>query len=87
MRRKSFWYYFLILFLGAFIGTLLGELIGFILPQGVVKQFFLKFAPINVGPFDVNFVLIKITLGFFVKLNVVGLLGILIAAYILRWMD
>jgi hypothetical protein len=87
MRRKSIWYYIFVLFLGAFLGTLLGELIGFVLPEGVVKQFFLKFAPIHVGPFDVNFVMLKITLGLFVKLNVVGLIGIILAAYILRWMD
>ncbi|GAB4182549.1 MAG: hypothetical protein Kow00108_19430 [Calditrichia bacterium] len=87
MRKKSVWYFVFVIFLGAFIGTLLGELLGFVLPDGVVREFFIRFAEVNVGPFDINLVLLKFTLGIALKLNIVGLLGVLLAAWILRWLD
>ncbi|MEE3149550.1 MAG: hypothetical protein VX284_01070, partial [Candidatus Neomarinimicrobiota bacterium] len=40
-KTKSISLIFLVLFFGAMIGTLLGELLGFLLPPGVVKDFFL----------------------------------------------
>jgi len=75
----------IILFFGALIGTALGEVLGLILPEGVVKQFFLRSAEGGVGPLTLNAVLFRITFGFHFKLNVIGIVGIALAAYILRW--
>ena len=69
------------------IGSALGEVIAYILPSGVVKQFFLKSATASVGPGTLNIIILTLTLGFSIKLNVMGVIGIFIAAYILRWMD
>ncbi len=84
-RKKSLGYVILVLFLGALIGSALGEVIGLILPDGVVKQFFLVSVSGGIEPATLNAVLFSITLGFKVKLNVIGVIGIIIAAYILRW--
>jgi len=84
-RKKSFGYIVLVLFLGAMIGSALGEIIGLILPDGVVKQFFLNSVSGGIEPATLNAVLFSITVGFKIKLNVVGIVGIVIAAYILRW--
>jgi hypothetical protein len=66
-------------------GTLLGELIGLLLPAGVVKDFFLKSGAIGFGPGTLNAVLFTITIGLSFKINVVGLIGIGVAVYLLRW--
>jgi hypothetical protein len=85
MNRKSLGFVFLILIIGAIIGTALGELIAYLLPEGVVEQFFLKSATIGFEPFTVNLGIISFTLGFKFILNVIGIVGIAFAAYMLRW--
>ena len=74
-----------ILVLGAILGSLVGEILGFILPEGVVKQFFLLSKTISIGPGTVDLIMFKFTLGFSITLNVVSLIGIGIAYYLLRW--
>ncbi|MDZ7290075.1 MAG: DUF4321 domain-containing protein [candidate division KSB1 bacterium] len=83
--KRSLGFIIVVLLLGALAGTLLGELIGLLLPAGVVKEFFLRSGQIALGPGTLNAVLFSITLGLTLKINVVGLIGIGIAAYLLRW--
>ena len=71
--------------LGAVIGTLVGEILGFILPEGVVKQFFLLSKTLSVGPGTLNIIMLQLTLGLSITLNVISLIGIAIAYYLLRW--
>jgi hypothetical protein len=71
--------------LGALIGSTLGEVIGLILPDGVVKDFFLRSASIGIEPVLVNLVIIAFTFGFTFKLNIIGVIGIILATYIFRW--
>ena len=71
--------------LGALLGSTLGEAIGGILPDGVVKDFLTKTASIGFSPVAVNLVIISFTFGFTFYLNIIGVIGIIIAAYILRW--
>ena len=87
MRKKNIGFIILIIILGAVIGSALGEIIAFILPAGVVKEFFLKSASASIGPGTLNIIIFTLTLGFSFKVNTIGILGIVIAAYILRWID
>ena len=87
MSRKPIGRVILIIVLGALIGSLTGQLIGLVLPEGVVKDFFLKSASASVGPATINIIIMTFTIGFSIKLNVTGIIGILIAAYALRWVD
>lgn len=87
MRKKSLAFIIFIIVLGAMIGTAIGEVLGLILPTGVVKEFFLKSASASVGPATLNIILITLTLGFTFKINITGVIGVLIAAYALRWVD
>ena len=87
MRKKSIAFIIFIVVLGALIGTALGEIIALLVPPGVVKEFFIKSATANVGPVTLDIILITLTLGFSFKLNITGIIGILIAAYALRWVD
>ncbi len=85
MARKPFGYVVLILLLGAMLGTLFGELIGLILPAGVVKEFFLRSGGFTLEPVTLNAVVFTLTVGLSLKLNVAGLIGLVLAIYLLRW--
>ncbi len=85
MRKRSPGILILFLVLGAIIGSALGKLIAFIMPDGVVKQFFLRSATIGFDPVTVNLGFINFTFGFNFILNVIGVVGIAFAAYLLRW--
>jgi hypothetical protein len=87
MKKKSLGFILIVLFIGALIGSALGEIIALILPDGVVKQFFIKSASASLGPGTLNIIILTFTLGFSFKLNVMGVIGILITAYALRWVD
>lgn len=85
MRKISIRILILFLFLGAIIGSALGKLIALVLPDGVVKQFFIRSATIGFTPVTVNLGFINFTLGFEFILNVIGVVGVGFAAYLLRW--
>ena len=85
MRKISLGILILFLFLGAIIGSALGKLIAFMLPDGVVKQFFLRSATIGFDPVTINLGFISFTFGFEFILNVIGVVSIAFAAYLLRW--
>ncbi len=83
--RKSFGKMLLVILLGALFGTLLGHLLGLILPEGVVKEFFLRSWDPQFGPATLDLNLFSLTFGFTLKVNAVGVIGVAIAIYVLRW--
>ena len=87
MRKKSWKYYLVIIFLGALMGSVLGEVAAYLIPEGVVKDFFLKSAAASFDTGTINIIIVTLSLGFSFKLNIMGVIGILIAAYALRWVD
>ncbi len=87
MKKKSWIFLIVVLFVGALIGSALGEVVAYLIPSGVVKQFFLKSATASVGPGTLNIIIFTLTMGFSIKVNIMGIIGILIAAYALRWID
>jgi len=74
-----------VLLLGAMMGSLLGELIKMGIPDGVVKEVFLRSIDISIGPGVVDLIMFSITLGFTLKFNLIGILGMTVAYYILRF--
>ncbi|HDN60163.1 MAG: hypothetical protein DRP91_04275 [Candidatus Neomarinimicrobiota bacterium] len=74
-----------ILLFGAMIGSLLGEVIKYALPDGVVKDVFLRSIDIMLGPGVVDLIMFSVTIGFTLKLNLIGIIGLLIAYYLLRF--
>jgi len=75
------------------VGTLLGELLGYTLPEGVVKQFFLKSVEFSLGGLlGVENDAISLDLGVFtlifglrLKINFASLFGLATAYYFLRY--
>jgi hypothetical protein len=70
---------------GMIVGTALGEAIAVLLPEGVVKEFFLRSVLASVGPGTLNLVAFSITFGMSFKVNVMAVLGMILAAYMFRW--
>ena len=85
LKKFSLKWIILTLFLGAIIGSALGQLIGLILPEGVVHEFFIRAAAAGISPTTIDLVMFSVTVGFTIRVNIIGIIGIAIAAYFLRW--
>jgi hypothetical protein len=75
----------LIVIAGLVVGSLLGELVASVLPAGVVHDLLTRGPQIGLSPpatIDLRFV--ALTFGMMLKVNVVGVLGIVLAALALR---
>lgn len=70
---------------GLAIGSLLGELLGSLLPSGWAQDLFTRGPTIGLTtPVTLDLRFLSVTFGLILKVNVVGILGILIAALALR---
>ncbi|MCK9484088.1 MAG: DUF4321 domain-containing protein [Candidatus Marinimicrobia bacterium] len=74
-----------VLLLGAMLGSLLGELLKMALPDGVVKEVFLRSIDVMLGPAVIDLLMFSVTLGLTLKFNFIGIIGIAVAYYILRF--
>lgn len=84
-QKRSLGLIFIILIFGAVIGTILGDLLALLLPEGVVKQFFLQSVSLGISPMTLDFVVGTVTLGLRVKFNISSVLGLTVAYYFLRY--
>ena len=92
MDNRSIKMLILVLFVGAMVGSYLGEILGYMLPDGVVRQFFLQSAEFSLGGMfggedavSLDLGIIALILGLKIKLNFAGLLGLGTAYYLLRY--
>jgi len=90
MKKQSLGIIVLILLVGTMLGTLLGEMLGFILPPGVVKDFFLTSLHFDLagsedGVINLNLIMMQIQFGFSLTLNFSSIIGISGAYYFLRY--
>jgi hypothetical protein len=82
---RGFGLLLMIVLAGLVIGSLLGELAGSLLPSGVIRDVLTRGPQIGLTPpatLDLRFA--AVTFGMMLKVNVVGVLGIVIAAVALR---
>jgi len=84
-RSRTIGWFIIAVLLGALIGGVLGEVIALLLPAGIVKDFFLRSVSFGFSPTTINLILINLTFGFTFKLNIISVIGIFLATYILRW--
>ena len=85
--KRSIWVVLIILLFGCIIGTGLSQLFSLILPDSVVKQFFLQSTSIGWGESDgwVDFNIIRFKSGFYIDISVLSLIGMLVSWYFLRY--
>jgi Domain of unknown function (DUF4321) len=75
----------LIVVAGLVVGSLLGELVANLLPSGLIHDLLTRGPQIGLSPpatVDLRF--IALTFGMMLKINVVGLVGVALAAFALR---
>ncbi len=84
--RKSLGTVILTLFLGVLIGGICSELIALFLKEGsFYEQLFVKYK--SFGP-EVNhwdLIILEITFGFKIHVNLMSVIGVFVASQILRW--
>ena len=93
MNKRSIIVLILILFFGTLFGTLVGELLGFLLPDSVVKEFFLKSIDFNLGGLvgsetgviTLDLIMLSIQFGLTLTFNFTSIVGFASAYYFLRY--
>ncbi len=67
------------------MGGVLSEILRALTPSGPIQTFFLQSVPLAVDPpLTVDFVLIKLTLGFLFKINLFTIFGIFFGIYLYK---
>ena len=93
MNKRSISVIILILFFGTLFGTLIGELLAFVLPDSVVKEFFLKSIDFNLGGLvgsetgviTLDLIMLSIQFGLRLTFNFTSIIGFASAYYFLRY--
>lgn len=93
MLKRSIFFVFIVLVVGAMAGTLTGELLAWILPEGVVKDFFLTSVSFDLaglvgnesGVIVLNLIMFTLKFGLSLKINFTSILGLAGAYYFLRY--
>ena len=93
LSKRSLTIIVLILFFGTLFGTLLGELLGWILPDSVVRDFFLKSINFNlgsvvgneIGVLSLDLVMLTVKFGLTLTFNFTSIIGLASAYYFLRY--
>jgi hypothetical protein len=84
--QKSLKTMILVLFTGLIIGSVFGEVVGLFLEEGsVAHQLFVR--SISFGP-DLNrwhLLIVDVTFGFKIHVNLMSVIGIFISSQLLRW--
>jgi len=94
MKKRSWGYITLGLLTGALIGSLFGSLLGWLLPEGVVKDFFNLGVNFDLaglvgnetGVIVINLFIITIKFGLSIVFNVTSIIGLVTAYYFLRFL-
>ncbi|NQV15442.1 DUF4321 domain-containing protein [bacterium] len=88
-RHRSVKIIVLMIFSGAIIGSVLGDVAAALLPESVVRDFFLlSLDTSNYGlatPFVLDMHIFSLTFGFTLRVNFMGVVGMGVAYYLLRY--
>ena len=83
--RRGFGLLLLVLIAGLAVGSLLGELLGGLLPSGWPRDILTRGPTIGLtSPATLDLQFLSFTLGLALRVNLVGVLGIVVAALALR---
>ena len=86
-QRKPLGLVVLILVLGMLIGSVIGELIGQFVVEGVVRDFFTRSITPGFDATTLDLIVVRLTVGIRFKLNVISVVGVACAAYLLKWYE
>ena len=83
--RKSPWVLIVFVLIGGLLGGILGEILHVMAPQGTIQSIFsTNFMPGINPPLTVDLVLVKLVLGFSLKINILSILGMIVGIYLYK---
>ena len=83
--RKSGLMLLLFILVGGLLGGVLGEILRVLTPPGTVQNIFAKaITPGFDPPLTIDLVMLKLTFGFILKMNLLTLLGIFLGIYLYK---
>ena len=84
--RKSLGTVVLTVILGVMIGAIVSEVIGLFLDEGsVAEQLFVRYISFGPEVTHWNLVILDLTFGFQIHFNLMSIIGVFVAAQMLRW--
>lgn len=83
-RRERIIFFLVVVFLSTLLGSVLGEILGVLVPEGAGRNLLSKGVNPTLEPFTLNLVVLTLTLGVGVKINLCSLLGFLLGIWIYR---
>ena len=94
MKKRKLYIIVLSLFIGAIFGGVVGSIFSLVLPESVVKDFFLTSITFDLGGlvnndlgvFIIDLKVIVLKLGLSMSFNFTSVIGIAVAYYILRYL-
>ncbi len=93
MSKRDISVILIVLFFGTLLGTLLGEFLAWVLPDSVVREFFLKSVEFNLaglvgnetGVLVIDLIMFTLKFGLTLTFNFTSILGFVVAYYFLRY--
>jgi len=84
--RKSPWLLLIFLLIGGLMGGILGEILQIMAPKGGTIQAFFTTAltPGISPPLTIDLILLKVTVGFSVKISLLSILGMFLGFYLYK---
>lgn len=83
--RKTLWLLLLFILLGGLLGGILGEILRVMAPKGTIQNIFTtSLTPGLNPPVTVDLVLLKLTFGIVLKLNLLSFLGMFLGIYLYK---
>ncbi len=84
--RRSLGKVALVLLLGVLIGAVISEVIGLFLREGsVAEQLFVLYQDFGLETMTLDLVVVQLTFGLKFHMNLMSVVGVFIAAQLLRW--
>jgi len=83
MRTRGWKAFWLAFFFGAVVGTAVNELVRHFVPQSPVKDFLVRYLAVGFSPTEINLVLIRFTIGFYLEFSPITVLVILLFVWLI----
>lgn len=83
--RKSPWVLLIFVLIGGLLGGILGEILHVMAPHGMIQNIFAThFTPGISPPLTIDLILVKLTLGFSLKINLISILGMFVGVFMYK---
>ena len=82
--RKSYWILLIFVLIGGLLGGVLGEILRVMAPHGNIQTIFATHFNPGISPFTIDMVLLKFTVGFELKINLLSLIGMFLGIYLYK---